>query len=94
MDNTTLIILSLAVFFLLTVGIYFALQYWARAGAAKRHANIASLDAHRARQESAAEKESAELPEKLPPPATPAPWEAALRKSRDPLLSRDRKSVV
>ncbi|MGZ3653147.1 MAG: signal recognition particle-docking protein FtsY [Bdellovibrionota bacterium] len=70
-------------------GLYSVLYFWGRSRGAKRDNNLASLDARRTLQSqgSATEKKT-ELEDKTPQPAAPAPWEIALRKSRDPLLTR------
>lgn len=106
MDNSSVVILSLLGFFLFVAGLYSVLYFWGRSQSAKRSDNLASLDARRVRQsqEFATEKKTdladkapqASTPQPAPPaPApAPAPWERALRKSRDPLLSRLKGAFV
>jgi fused signal recognition particle receptor len=109
MDNQSVVILSLVGFFLFVAGLYSVLYYWQRSRSAKREHNLASLDARRTRQSQglSAEKKT-ELSGKSPPSATgateprsvsapaaiPAPWEAALRRSRDPLLTRFKNTLL
>lgn len=105
MDNTTVVILSLLGFILFVAALYAGLHFWNRSATAKRQENLASLDARRVRQEFPEKKTDLGVSppqEKEPPPpaAVPAPakaqapWEAALRKSRDPLLSRLRDAFT
>ncbi len=93
LNNENLIILSLLGFFVFVAGLYAVFYFYGQSRMAKREDGLSSLDARRERQlqTKTAEKKTEPVTGKEPQatlPAAPVPWEQALRKSRDPLLTR------
>ncbi len=100
LNNESIVILSLLGFFLFVAGIYSGLYFWGRSRTAKEEENLASLEARRERRaQGRTTEKKTELTDKKPQPEeekekpTP-PWELALRKSREPLLTRLRDAFV
>lgn len=96
MNNANLVVLSLLGFFVFVAGIYAAFYFYGQSRTAKKEDSLSSLDARRERQLQRTAEKKTEVEGKAPQPTTAAtaPWQQALQKSRDPLLTRLRDTFV